>query len=194
MTISSDEPRGAVARHTAYLPQFWDKSTDCRPIWGIDWGHPGYTHRTPPEPTADHRPTVLARSWERPAPDGSCETWPYLHRGACLGCTWEGPDRRRTDAAVEDAHDHTHVGWRDLPALPQRRSRQWLTHATRLYPEGWFGRGGAVRTIRTGIEKRHLPGTAPGGGYDLAAIPPKAQQRMVIAEVLPLDYDASEAA
>ncbi|NEW72561.1 DUF6349 family protein [Streptomyces rhizosphaericus] len=186
MTTPS-EPRGAVARHTAYLPHFWDKTKDSRPIWHIDWGHPGFAQHTPPEPTADHRPTVLARSWGRPAPDGTVETWPYLHRGACLGCTWEGPDRRRTDEAVEDAHDHSHDGWRDLPTLPERRGRHWTTHATHLYPKGWFDRGGPVRTIRTGIEKRHIPRAAPGGGYDLAVQPPKTLLRVAaVAETLPM--------
>jgi hypothetical protein len=188
------EPVGAVARHTAYLPQFWDKDQDSRHIWSIDWGHPGFTHRTPPEPTTDHQPTVLGRRWDRPAPDHSGETWPYLHRGACLGCTWEGPDRRRTDEAVEDAHDHTHPKWRTLPPLPERRGRHWLTHATRLYPDNWFDNGGPIRTIRTGIEKRHLPGKAPGGGYDLAVEPPKQGRRTAINEPLPLEYDTSEAA
>ncbi|WP_180685948.1 DUF6349 family protein [Streptomyces gossypiisoli] len=187
------EPVGAVARHTAYLPQFWDKDQDSRHIWRIDWGHPGFT-RTPPEPTTDHQPTVLVRRWDRPAPDHSGETWPYLHRGACLGCTWEGPDRRRTDEAVEDAHDHTHPQWRTLPPLPERRGRHWHTHATHIYPENWFDHGGPIRTIRTGIEKRHLPGAAPGGGYDLAVVPPKTPSRPAITEPLPLDTGATEAA
>ncbi|WP_374195178.1 DUF6349 family protein [Streptomyces sp. ISL-1] len=95
----------------------------------MDWGHPGYTFRTPPEPTT--RPTVIIRSWNQPAPLHPEETWAYLHRGACLGCTWEGPDRRRTDEAVEDAHDHTHPGWRALPPLPERRGRHWLTGSER---------------------------------------------------------------
>ncbi|MEU8870401.1 hypothetical protein AB0D24_04400 [Streptomyces javensis] len=25
--------------------------------------------------------------------------WPHFHRGACLGCTWGGPVRRRTGEA-----------------------------------------------------------------------------------------------
>ncbi|MFB1042337.1 DUF6349 family protein [Streptomyces chrestomyceticus] len=189
------EPVGAIARHTAYLPQFWDKSQDSRGVWRIDWGHPGFTHCTPPEPTTDHQPTVLVRRWDLPAPEHPDETWPYLHRGACLGCTWEGPDRRRTDEAVEDAHDHTHPGWRDLPPLPERRGRHWLTHATQLYPTGWFDTGGPIRTIRTGVEKRHLPGKAPGGGYDLAVTPPQTERpKAAVIETLPLEYDVSEAA
>ncbi|MGP8302030.1 DUF6349 family protein [Streptomyces inhibens] len=180
------EPFGAVARHTAFLPRFWDKSQNVRDIWRIDYGHPGFSQHTPPGPTDNHQPTVITRSWNQPAPHRPEETWPYLHRGACLACTWEGPDRRRTDEAVEDAHDHTHPGWRTLPPLPERRGRHWLTHATHIYPEGWFDRGGPTRTLRTGIEKWHLPGKAPGGGYDLAVEPPKKESRMAIIETLPL--------
>ncbi|MFF3337772.1 DUF6349 family protein [Streptomyces flavidovirens] len=189
----TDEPRGATARHAASPTHYRDKDSNSRHLWRISWGHPGFTHRTPPEPTPDHRPTVLVRNWDRPAPDGFGETWPYFHRGACLGCTWEAPNRRRTNEAVEDAHDHTHDGWRDLPALPERRGRHWLTHATRLYPDGWYDNGGPVRTICTGIEKRHLPGKAPGGSYDLSVEPPKAEPRIAITETLPQD-DVSEAA
>ncbi|MFD5738584.1 DUF6349 family protein [Streptomyces massasporeus] len=191
---TSDERRRAVARHTDYLPHYRDKNRNSRDRWRIAWGHPGFTHHTPPEPTTDHQPTVLVRNWGRLAPDGSGDIWPYLHRGACLGCTWEGPDRRRSDQAVEDAHDHTHEGWRDLPALPERRGRHWTTHATHLDPKGWFDTGGPVRTIRTGIEKRHLPGKAPGGGYDLAVQPPRTEHRTAIIETLLPEYHESEAA
>ncbi|GAA1920048.1 DUF6349 family protein [Streptantibioticus ferralitis] len=189
------EPVGAVARHTAYPPRRLDKIENARHLWRIAWGHPGFTHHTPPEPTPDHRPTVITRNWGKPAPGQPGPIWPYLHRGACLGCDWEGPDRRRTDEAVEDAHDHNHPEWRNLPLLPERRGRHWLTHAAHLYPENWFDNGGPIRTIRTGTEKRHLPGKAPGGGYDLAAQPPKTQNHTAaITETLPLEYNASEAA
>ncbi|WP_406349635.1 DUF6349 family protein [Streptomyces sp. NBC_01597] len=137
----TDEPRGAVTRHAAYLPHYRDKDSNSRHLWRISWGHPGFTHRTPPEPTPDRRPTVLVRAWERLAPDG----------------------------------------------------RHWITHAQRLYPAGRFDNGGPVRTIRTGIEKRHLPGKAPGGGYDLSVEPAKAEPRIEINETLPLD-DVSEGA
>ncbi|GAA2351073.1 hypothetical protein SVIO_040080 [Streptomyces violaceusniger] len=84
-------------------------------------------------------------------------------------------------------HDHSHPGWRDLPAIPERRGRHWLTHAQCLYPDGWFERSGPIRTIRIGIEKRHKPGAAPGGGYDLAVQPPKRIAPVAaVAEVLPL--------
>lgn len=180
------EPVGAVARHTAFLPRFRDKAQNVRDVWRIDYGHPGFSQHTPPEPTDTHQPTVITRSWNQPAPQQPDEPWPYLHRGACLSCTWEGPDRRRTAEAVEDAHDHTHPQWRALLPLPERRGRHWLTHATRLYPQGWFDKGGPIRTIRVGIEKRHRPGEAPGGGYDLAVVPMKRERRLAIVETLPL--------
>lgn len=186
---TSEELRGAVARHTHFLPRFWDKTEDSR----TTWRHPGFGQHTPPQPTSDHQPTVLVRRWDQPAPNNTDETWAYLHRGACLGCSWEGPDRRRTDEAVEDAHDHTHPQWRTLPPLPEQRGRHWLTHATRLYPDGWFDSGGPIRTIRTGIEKRHKPGAAPGGGYDLAVVPAQRPPR-TLGEPLSLPDDDTKVA
>ena len=60
-------------------------------------------------------PTVLSRDhWPRR---------PHLeYRGACLGCGWVSPRTHLLqaggeNAAVEDAHDHTHPGWRDLPVV-----------------------------------------------------------------------------
>ena len=39
------------------------------------------------------------------------------YRGACFGCGQLGPIRPDENEAAEDAHDHTHPGWRDLPVL-----------------------------------------------------------------------------
>ncbi|MGP3942772.1 DUF6349 family protein [Streptomyces sp. 6N106] len=44
-----------------------------------------------------------------------------------------------------------------LAGVAGGRGRRWITHATRLYPEGWLDNGGPIRTIRTGIEKQHSP-------------------------------------
>ncbi|WP_404820798.1 DUF6349 family protein [Streptomyces malaysiensis] len=84
-------------------------------------------------------------------------------RGGCWG-------RRTGPIGTRPAHDHSHPGWRDLPAMPERRGRHWLAHVQRIYPGGWFDRGGPIRTVRTGIEKHHKPGAAPGGGYDLGSV------------------------
>lgn len=114
--------------------------------------------------------------------DGPGGAW----RGRCLGCGWRGPIRGRDDGgentAVEDAHDHTHPGWRDLPVIdpklntgsdnPRAQSRaeaRWADTAHAAVPAGWFAVGGPVRTRRQPPGARHVPGRAPGGGYDLAA-------------------------
>ncbi|MGW2560510.1 DUF6349 family protein [Streptomyces sp. NPDC001514] len=69
----------------------------------------------------------------------------------------------------------------------ERDHERGLIHATHLYPDGWFDNGGPVRTIRTGIEKRHTPGAAPGGGYDLAVRPPNRRTPpTAVVETLPL--------
>ncbi|MFE7114680.1 DUF6349 family protein [Streptomyces sp. NPDC057654] len=108
--------------------------------------------------------------------------------------TLEGPGRRRTDEAVEDAHDHTQPGWPDLPAVPELQGRRWLTYIQHLYPQDWFDGGGPICTVRTGIEKRHRPGAAPGGGYDLAVQPPRRKDPVTaIPDVLPLEFDSAEA-
>ena len=35
--------------------------------------------------------------------------------------------------------------------------------------EGWLAGGGPIRTRRDRPASRHVPGRAPGGGYDLSA-------------------------
>ncbi|WP_326798102.1 hypothetical protein OG946_24175 [Streptomyces sp. NBC_01808] len=50
---TSDEARGAVARHTAYLPHYHDKNRNSRDRWRIACRHPGFTHHTT---RTDHRP------------------------------------------------------------------------------------------------------------------------------------------
>src|SRR5207237_4944460 len=73
-------------------------------------------------------------------------------RGACLmdGCGWMGAIRGdhedaaqdAEDQAVEDANDHTHPGWRELPAVPdvpdeQQKVSAWRSRVRELYPPGW---------------------------------------------------------
>jgi hypothetical protein len=107
------------------------------------------------------------------------------YRGACLGCGWVSPNTHLIghggeNAAVEDAHDHTHPGWRELPivaAVPKldspsqyvRQIPRWREQWEPLLPAGWLDAGGPIRTPRRRGESRHIPCRAPGGGYDLAA-------------------------
>ncbi|GAA1768592.1 DUF6349 family protein [Nonomuraea bangladeshensis] len=160
----SGEPRGAAARFAArrQLP-----IGEGRGMWGIYFGHPGANARGDdfPSTAPEHRPTLLARVVDEPS-------WHQLYRGACLGCDWEGETRQSGGDAVEDAHDHAWPGWRDLPAVkpPKSNHARWLVEVGRAYPPGWLEAGGPIVTVRADSRfSRHLPGKAPGGGYDLAA-------------------------
>ena len=140
------------------------------------------------EPFDDGEP--LSGRWSRCSPTVlSRDHWPRRphleYRGACLGCGWISPRTHLLqaggeNAAVEDAHDHTHPGWRDLPvvaALPSidsptgqgRMTGRWRATWEPLLPAGWLDSGGPIRTKRSPLATRHVPGRAPGGGYDLAA-------------------------
>ncbi|MEV4748982.1 DUF6349 family protein [Streptosporangium sp. NPDC049248] len=165
----SGEPRGAVARHILWQQTPRD---DRDGLWCIYINHPGYRNGSaaPVTSTApEHRPTVLFLGSRSHA----------LKRGACLGCDWEGLDRRTDREAVEDAHDHAWPAWRNLPAVlpppgaadydPEVLAR-WRAKVDRAYPPGWLAAGGPIVVIRTDPAfARHQPGKAPGGGYDLAA-------------------------
>ncbi|WP_214327905.1 DUF6349 family protein [Nonomuraea sediminis] len=157
-TTDTQEPRGTRARlaaiHAAPQPA-------RRGMWEISYGHPA-------ELTDACRPTVLSRVVDEP-------TWHQLHRGACLGCDYEGPERRRNNEATEDAHDHAWPTWRALPVVsppaaaadyrPVLRER-WQAEVTRAYPAGWFTSGGPLVIYRP-EDGRHRPGGAPGGGYEI---------------------------
>ncbi|MEV0617645.1 DUF6349 family protein [Nonomuraea sp. NPDC050404] len=157
------EPRGASARQAVYAQT---PAGQQRGMWTIFFGQPGAKDQGGFTSTApEHRPTLLARVVDEPK-------WHQLYRGACLGCDWEGETRSRNGDAVEDAHDHAWPGWRDLPAVkvPKSNYERWLAEVKRAYPPGWLEVGGPIVTIRTDSRfSRHVPGRAPGGGYDLAA-------------------------
>lgn len=144
----------------------------------------------PYEPTGRCQPTVLSadtRRWDSrddmPAPECDCARIydDLLYRGACTGCTWEGAPRGGENPAAEDACDHAHPGWRELPAVPrvpenwsgygkkaaQTRDR-WLARVNEVYPAGWLEAGGPIRTARRSMEGRHVPAHTPFGGYDMA--------------------------
>jgi hypothetical protein len=106
------------------------------------------------------------------------------YRGACLGCSWVSDRATRgpgaENRAVEAGHDHTHPGWRGIPVVAAPPTMEipgsytalvarWYQRWGHLLPEGWLDRGGPVRTTRSPLADRHVPGRAPGGGYDLAA-------------------------
>ncbi len=132
---------------------------------------------------------LLAGCWERCTATVLCsDHWPereHLHyRGACLGCGWVSDHTHRgagaENAAVEDVHDHTHPGWRDLPVLAappsmespaayKRLVERWRATWEPVLPAGWLDRSGPIRTHRSAPANRHVPGRAPGGGYDLAS-------------------------
>lgn len=105
--------------------------------------------------------------------DPATETcWPtiehgpaHAYRGRCLGCEWRGSIRDDENTAVEDAHDHTHPGWRELPAVPaptfdkdQRKRSDWMTKVHALYPFGWLDQPAApIVTKRRPMGTRHHP-------------------------------------
>ncbi len=110
------------------------------------------------------------------------------YRGACLGCGWVtdsvhliwAAEEGGENLASEDAVDHAHPGWRDLPLVESPPSNDggaghaktvatWRARWQRVLPDGWLERGGPIRTGRGGIGTRHIPGGCPGGGFDMCA-------------------------
>ncbi|MFE3196883.1 DUF6349 family protein [Embleya sp. NPDC059237] len=162
--------RGALARHRHYLAHRNEPAS--RYLWSLATGQEHLARETPPP---GHRPAVLEMPWDEHTPGYPSPgpgKWRMLRRGACTGCAFEGPDRTSYNDAVEDALDHTHAGWRDLPIVEWPRSssaaRAWRSHLDATHPPGWFDRQGPVRTWCDPIESRHRFGRAPGGGYMVA--------------------------
>ncbi|MFI6541452.1 DUF6349 family protein [Nonomuraea sp. NPDC050547] len=163
------EPRGTRARLAAYQAA---PDTARRGMWAISYGHPA-------DLTAACRPTVLSRVVDEPV-------WHQLHRGVCLGCDWEGPERRRNNDATEDAHDHAWPTWRSLPVVNPPATAadyskvlmgRWNAQVTQSYPAGWFEQGGPILIRRPeGYNTRHRPGGAPGGGYELVIQQPETRE------------------
>lgn len=87
---------GAIARqrHDTALRNV-DREV-VRKTWSIGYADPGFTTRfgTPPEPSPHHTTTFIGTI----VTDAG-----WIHRGACLACPWESPDRPRRDPAIEDA-------------------------------------------------------------------------------------------
>lgn len=143
------------------------------------------SHAWRPEITADTSTTdtcqaaILDADLDCPHYDPGCEcVGGRLHRGACRGCDWHGPHRADDDAALADALDHTHPGWRTLPVVDEApfsdgspssraRSARWTEAVTEAY--GLQGPGCPVITDREYPGTRSVPGRSPWGGYDVAA-------------------------
>jgi hypothetical protein len=157
-------------------------STPRSHAWHLALTHPG-------RPAGACRPSVLdadlrCGNWRhRESVDGQCCcVGDLLYRGACTACDWEGPVRLDENEATEDAHGHAWPGWRDLPVLAEAAPRgrdglidrkgtaRWIAECAPLYPAGWIESGGPVKTAR-GDKRgtRHVPGSTPFGGYDMAA-------------------------
>ncbi|MGH9025820.1 MAG: DUF6349 family protein [Acidimicrobiia bacterium] len=149
---------------------------DARNAWTVWVTRPGdHWHTAPPEPPDGHRCRPTAE-YQDVRDDGG----DLYFRGACLTCAWRGAPRDDENAAVEDAHDHTHPEWHALPVVDsppdlgnvtrrdaERRRQRWLDRIAQQYPPDWFVTGGPIRTRRSPHGTRHVPGRAPGGGYDL---------------------------
>ena len=125
-------------------------------------------------------PTVLARH------TGDDDNH-LAYRGACLGCGWVSQRvhllwHGGENAGAENANDHTHPGWRDLPVIDRpphnhggaahtKALAGWRKRWEPLLPAAWLDQGGPIRTQRAQPATRHVPGGAPGGGYDMSAGP-----------------------
>lgn len=106
-----------------------------------------------------------------------------IWRPCCTGCEWLGEIVESEGLAVEFSHDHSFPGWRAMPNVPsmpylhgggnskadREAMEKWLTIVNSILPEGWLERGGPIKTHRGGYPSgsRHVPGRAPGGGYDM---------------------------
>jgi hypothetical protein len=107
-----------------------------------------------------------------------------LYRGACLGCGWVSGVEHSIgaggeNAAVEDALDHSHAGWRELPVFPplpaegpgrDRRLADQRARLARLCPPGWAETGGPTKSARCPMGTRHVPERGWFGGYDLGVL------------------------
>lgn len=147
---------------------------------------PGWTIALcePKEPAGiGHQPTVLNPRRRFRNADGEIR-----YRAACFACDWLGPERAGdSNLAVEDAHDHTHPGWRELPVLPRvRRTGDTKADSRRLAKicgevESLYlhrlgidlaelvHRAWPIRTMRERFGTRHVPSYSHWGGYDLCA-------------------------
>jgi hypothetical protein len=181
-SMFGDTARGFFARVEAM--RVWDDTYghfDCLRRshgWRDEIGNSGFG-RGRIARTEVCRPTTLTA-------DLRCEHWDIdcccvsdlVYRGACLHCAWEGEIRDDHNSAVEDAHDHTWPGWRDLPIVDRRPEpgtnkkqttamHRWINAVDGVYPDGWLEAGGPIRTARGYYGTRHVTNHTGFGGYDL---------------------------
>jgi Family of unknown function (DUF6349) len=153
----------------------WEIHITCpgSPMGGIAGPTEVFTHCTP---------TVLSRDTRGDDVDDDGDLY---YRGACLHCGWVSaavhPMRvRGENGAAEDANDHAFPGWREMPIVaplphdgggtPHTKAvAAWRQRWEPSLPSGWLDRGGPIRTLRARCATRHVPGRAPGGGYDMSA-------------------------
>ena len=138
-----------------------------RASWDIWITCPGSRHeggRPTPGTWGRCTPTVLARN------TGDDDNH-LAYRGACLGCGWVADQihllwHGGENAAAEDANDHTHPGWRDLPVVDRPPPNHGgAAHAkalagggnggSRCCPPG--GSSGADRSARSGSSPPPAP-------------------------------------
>ncbi|OBI29064.1 DUF6349 family protein [Mycolicibacter sinensis] len=131
-------------------------------------------------PTEQCRPVTLAASlgcghYGSDYRDCQC-VGGSVYRGACTGCSWEGPVRGCENRAAEDAHDHSWPGWRELPVVPpapesgtsKAQKQRWIDAVAAAYPDGWLVSGGPILTSRgSSTGTRHAENRTPFGGYDM---------------------------
>lgn len=186
--IAQGEQPGVIARthllvqlRAIHGPYLGDTARDLVPwrLWSIGITSPGARHdavqdlvdwRT--DNPGVHWPTLLNSSWALGAERGDRE-----YRAACLGCDFEGPEQAAENNAVEDAHDHTHPWWRELPIVDQARTdaapsavAKAKARVVKVYEEARPGcttiPACPVRTWRKANGTRHHTGGILGG-YDL---------------------------
>jgi hypothetical protein len=158
--------------------------------WDIAITAPGSRDSTDEaQSTSRCTPTVLTRDTRTRA--GNWQDGELWYRGACLGCGWVSEavhdfGNHGENGAAEDANDHAYPRWRGLPIVArpptpdggtpyQRAVAKWRERWDPVLPPGWLDEGGPIRTERAKYATRHVPGGAPGGGYDMAVIRPEGE-------------------
>lgn len=97
-----------------------------------------------------------------------------MHQVICTACRWHHITSSE-NGAVEAWHDHAIPGWRHQPVMPRnlvpmdwsKPGKKTLAWIAKHIPVEWQRPGSPIRTERSGIGTRHVPGRSPFGGFDL---------------------------